>query len=99
MPSEHFCLKMNEIKDYWTHLFKNDTSSGDMDEMVDHWLDSFETFHKKYINMHSLSLNSLLIEERSPSGFNNPENKTRCYFYSNFQLLYFNVFLENWYSK
>ena len=25
---------------------KNDTSSGDMDEKVDHWFDSFEIFHK-----------------------------------------------------
>ena len=44
MPCEHFCLKKNEIKDYWSHILKNYTSSVDMDEMVDHWLDSFEKF-------------------------------------------------------
>ena len=62
IPCEHFCLKKNEMKDYWTHVLKNYTSSGDMDEIVDHWLDSFEKFHKKYIIMPSLSLNSLLLE-------------------------------------
>ena len=44
-------FKNNEIKDDWTQVLKNDTSSGDMDEMVNHWLDSFEKFHKKYIIM------------------------------------------------
>ena len=39
------------MRDYLTHVFKNDTSSGDMDEKVDHWLGSFEKFHKKYIIM------------------------------------------------
>ena len=63
MPCEDLCLKNKEIKDYWTHIFKNDTSSGDMDEKVDHWLDSFENFHNKYIIMPSLLLHSLLIEE------------------------------------
>ena len=97
MICENFRLKKNEIKDYWTHVLKNDTWSGDMDEMVDHWLDSFEKFHKKYIIMPSLSLNLLLIEESlfvtvwSPPGFINPENETRCYLNSMFQLLYFNV--------
>ena len=79
------------------HELKNDTSSGDMDEMVDHWLDSFEKFHNNYIIMPSLSLNSLLIEEsllvtvRSSPGFINRENETRCYLNSTFQLSYFNV--------
>ena len=65
--------------------------------MVYHWLDSFEKFHKKYIIMPSLSLNSLLVEEglfvtvRSPPGFINRENETRCCLNSTFQLLYFNV--------
>ena len=62
IPCEHFSLKNNEIKDYWTHVLKNYTSSGDMDEMVDHWLVSFENFHKKYIILPSISLNPLLIE-------------------------------------
>ena len=62
MPCEHFCLKKNEIKDYRTRVLKNDTTSGDVDEMVYHWLVSFEKFHKQYIIMPSLSLNPLLIE-------------------------------------
>ena len=45
-------------KEWYERLFdpriKNDTSSGDMDERVDHWLDSFEKFHNKYIIMPSL---------------------------------------------
>ena len=80
MPCEHFCLKRNEVKDYWTRILKNDTSSDDMDEMVDHWLVSFENFHKKYIIMPSLSLDTLLIEDsffvtfRPSPGFIHQEN-------------------------
>ena len=80
MPCEHFCLKKNEMKDDWTHVLKNYTSSGDMDENVDHWFDFFEKFHKKYSIMPSLSLNYFLIEEfffvtvLSPPGFINREN-------------------------
>ena len=68
------------MKDYLTHVLKNDTSSGDMDEKVDHWFDSFENFHKKYIVIPSLSLNSLFLEEimfvtvQPPPGFINLEN-------------------------
>ena len=51
------------MKDYWTHVLQNDTSIGDMDEKVDHWFDSLEKFHKKYIIMPSISLNSLFIED------------------------------------
>ena len=51
MPCVHFHLKHNDTKDYLTHVLKNDTSSGDMDEKVDHWLDPFEKSHKKYIIM------------------------------------------------
>ena len=47
MPCEHFCLKRNEVKDYWTRVLKNDTTSDDMDELVDHCLVSFEKFHKQ----------------------------------------------------
>ena len=54
IPCEHFYLKKNEIRYYWTHVLKNDTSSGDMDEKVDHWLDYFEKFHKEYIIMPSI---------------------------------------------
>ena len=72
MPCEHFSFKKNEIKYYWTHVFKNNTSSGNMDEMVDHWMDFFEKFHKKYIIMPSLLLNSLLIEESFSSQFDHP---------------------------
>ena len=63
MPCVHFRLKNNEMKYYLNHVLKNDTSSGDMDEKLGHWFDSFEKFHKKYIIMPSISLNSLFIEE------------------------------------
>ena len=65
--------------------------------MVDHWLDSIEKFHKKYIIMPSLSLNLLIIEEslfvtvQSPPSFINRENETRRYLNSTFRLLYFNI--------
>ena len=54
IPCEHFCLKRNEVKDDWTRVLKNDTTSDDMDKMLDHWFFFFEKFHKKYIIMPSL---------------------------------------------
>ena len=60
---------------------KIDTSSGDMNEKVDHWLDFFEKFHKKYIIMPSESLSypfleeSLFITVLSSPGFNNRETR------------------------
>ena len=63
VPCVHFHSKKNDMKIYLTHILKSDTSIGDMNEKVDHWLDSFENFHKKYIIMPSQSLNSLFIEE------------------------------------
>ena len=51
MPCKHLCSKNNKMKDYWTHVLKNYTLSGDMDVKVDHWCDSFEKFHKNYIIM------------------------------------------------
>ena len=62
-PCEHFWLKRNKVKYYWTCVLINDTTSDDMDELVDNCLVSFEKFHKKYIIMPSLSFNPLLIEE------------------------------------
>ena len=68
-----------------------------MDELVDHFLDSFEKFHKQYTIMPSLSFDPLIIEDisfvtvRSPPGFINQENETRCYLNSTFQNLYFSV--------
>ena len=68
-----------------------------MNENVDHWLDSFEKSHKKYIIMPSQSLNSSFLEESfsvtvwSPPDFINRENETRCYLNATFQFLYFNV--------
>ena len=46
------------MKSYFTNIFKSDTSSDDMKEKVDRWLDSFEKFHKKYTIMSTESLNS-----------------------------------------
>ena len=63
IPCEHFCLKRNEVKDYWNRVLKNDTTSDDMDELVNHCLVSFEKFHKQYIIMPSLLFNPLLTEE------------------------------------
>ena len=97
MTCEHYCLKRNKVKDYWARVLKNDTTIYEMDELVDQCLLSFEKFHKQYIIMPSLSLEPLLIEEnpfvtvRSPPGFVNQENETRCYLNSTFQHLYFNV--------
>ena len=79
------------------HILTVDTSSGDMNEKVDHWLDSFQEFHKKYIIMPSQLLSSSFLENivfvtfQSPPGFINQENETRCYLNAMLQLLYFNV--------
>ena len=37
------------MKQYSNLTLKSDTSSGDMNEEVDHWLYYFEKIHKKYI--------------------------------------------------
>ena len=47
----NFHITRTDTKQYFTHISKIDTSSGDMNEKVDHWLDSFENFHKKCIIM------------------------------------------------
>ena len=97
MSCVYFHLKNNDMKDYLTHVLKNETSNGDMNEKVDNCLDSFEKFHKKYIITPSISLNYLILEEsmfvtvQSPPGFINQENETICYLNATFQLLYFNV--------
>ena len=57
-----FIYKKNDMKHYLNHILKSDTSSGDMNEKVDHWLDSFEKFYKKYIIMPSQLLNYSFLE-------------------------------------
>ena len=51
------------MKHYLTKILKSDTSSGDINEKVYHWLYSFGKFHKKYIIMPLESLNSSFLEE------------------------------------
>ena len=93
----HFHLKRSDMKKYSTYILKGDTSSGDMNEKVDHSLDFFENSHKKYIIIPSESLYYSLLEESvfitvwSPPGFINRENWTRYYLNATIQLLYFNV--------
>ena len=72
-----------------------------MNELVDDCLVTFEEFHKQYIIIPSLSLDTLLIEEkpfvtvRSPNGFFNPEKETRFYLNAIFQHLYYNVLFRD----
>ena len=100
VPRVHFHFKKNDMKHYLTHILKRYTSSGDMNEKVDHWLDYFEKFHNKYIIMPSQSLNYSFLEDSffvtvlSPPGFNNRENKTICYLNTTLQLLYFSVIIR-----
>ena len=58
-----FTFKENIYETIFNPHIKSDTSSGDMNKSVYHWFDSFENFHKKYINMPSESLNCSLLEE------------------------------------
>ena len=80
-----FPFNKTDMKQYLTHTLKRVTSSADTNEKVDHWLDYFEKFYKKNIIMPSQSLDSSFLEEslfitvRSPPGFINQENETRCY--------------------
>ena len=62
MSCVHFHLKNNDMKYYLTQVLKNYTSRFDMDEKVNHWLDSFEKFHKKYIIMPSILLNYFFLK-------------------------------------
>ena len=41
VPYVHFHLKITDMKHYSTHILKSDTSTGDMNEKVDHSLYSF----------------------------------------------------------
>ena len=65
MPCEHYCLKRNEVEDYWACVLKNDTTIYEMDELIDQCILSFEKFHKQYIIMPSLLFGLLLIEDSS----------------------------------
>ena len=97
VPCVHFHIKVSNMKHYLTNILKIDTSSGDMNEKVDHWLDSFEIFHKKYIIMPLESSNHFFLGESlyvtfwSPPGFINRENESVCYLNETIQLLYCNV--------
>ena len=85
MPCEHYTIKRNKAKDYWDRVLKKDTTLYEMNELVDDCLVIFEKSHEQYIIIPSISLDPLLIEEkpfvtvRSPPGFVNQENETRCY--------------------
>ena len=55
------CLHLNveiiKMRQYLTNILKSDTSSDDIKENIEHWLDLFEKFHKKYITMPKKSYN------------------------------------------
>ena len=93
----YISIKEKDMKHYLNHILKSDTSSGDMNKKVDHWLDYFENSHKKYIVIPSQSLNSSFLEEslfvsvQSPPGFINQENENICYLNATLKLLYLNV--------
>ena len=101
MPCEHYTINSNEVKGYWDHVLKKDTTLYEMNELLDDCLVTFEKFHKQYIIISSLLLDPLLMEEKpfvtvlSPPGFVNPENETRCYLNSTFQHLYYNVLFRD----
>ena len=97
MPCGHYSIKRNEVKRYWDRALIQEPTLYPMNEVVDDCLVTFENFQKQYIIIPSLSLNTLLLEEkpfitvRSPPGFFNPENDTICYLNATFQHLYYNV--------
>ena len=78
MSCEHYTIKRNEDKCYWSRVLKKDTTLYEMNELLNDYLVTFEKFHKQYIIIPSPSLDPLLIEEKlfvtvqSPPGFFNP---------------------------
>ena len=47
----HFNVEIIKMRQCLTNILKCDSSNDYMKEKIDHWLDSFEFFHKKYIIM------------------------------------------------
>ena len=62
VPCIYYHIKITEMKHDLTNILKSDTSSDDMNEKVEHWLDYFENYHNKYIIMPSESFRSYFIE-------------------------------------
>ena len=46
VPCVHFNVEIFQMRQYYTNIFKYDTSSDDMKENIDHCLDAFESFTK-----------------------------------------------------
>ena len=53
VPCVYFHIKIIKIKHYLTNILKINTSSDNVNEKIDHWLDSFEKLLKKCIIMPS----------------------------------------------
>ena len=68
-----------KMRQYFTNILKYDISSDDMKKKIDHWLDSFETFHQEYIIMPAEPYNPSFfcryITFRSLPGFVNQKIK------------------------
>ena len=47
----YFNVEIIKTRQYLTNILECDTSSNDTKEKIEHWLDSFQKFHKKYIIM------------------------------------------------
>ena len=79
------------MRQHFSNILKCDTSSDDMKKNIDHWLNSFLKNHKQYIIIlkesycYSLPEEIRYIAVRSPLGFINQENETRCYFNATIQ--------------
>ena len=87
----HFNVEIIKMRQYLTNIIKYDTTSDYTKEKIDHLLDSFVKFHKKYIitSIDIESYNASFPEESSspPPGFINQENETIRYFNATIQLL------------
>ena len=106
----HLNVERIKMRIYLTNILKLDNSSDDMIKNIDHWLDSFKKFHKKYIILLTWSYHSSFPEDcrytavRSLPGFINQENETRYYFNATIKLLYCNVIFRqlilniDWYT-
>ena len=88
------------MRQYLYNILKRDTQSNDIRVKKDHWLDSFEIFHKQYIIIRTESYSSSVTEDNryiaaiTTPDFNNQENETICDLNTIIQFLYCNVILD-----
>ena len=63
VPCIYFNVEIIQTRQYLTNILNCDTTSDNTNHKIDHWLDTYEKFHKKYIIMSIESYYSSFTEE------------------------------------